>query len=59
MLELLIVLFLITLNAFFALSEMALMTSRKLRLKQMAEHSRGARKALALAEPRVRTGPRG
>lgn len=50
MLELLIVLALILLNAFFALSEMALMTSRKLRLKQMAETSRGARKALALAE---------
>ena len=50
MLELLIVLGLIVLNAFFALSEMALMTSRKLRLKQMAETSRGARMALALAE---------
>lgn len=50
MLELLIVLFLIVLNAFFALSEMALMTSRKLRLKQMAQTSRGARTALSLAE---------
>ncbi len=50
MLELSIVLALILLNAFFALSEMALMTSRKLRLKQMGETSRGARKALALAE---------
>ncbi len=50
MLELLIVVALILLNAFFALSEMALMTSRKIRLKQMGEHSRGARKALALAE---------
>ncbi|HEY5805318.1 MAG TPA: hemolysin family protein [Lysobacter sp.] len=54
MLELLTVIFLIILNAFFALSEMALMTSRKLRLKQMAEDtahpSRGARVALALAE---------
>jgi putative hemolysin len=50
LLELLIVVALIALNAFFALSEMALMTSRKLRLKQMAEHSRGARKALVLAE---------
>lgn len=49
-LELSIVLFLIILNAFFAMSEMALMTSRKIRLKQMAEHSRGARKALDLAE---------
>jgi putative hemolysin len=49
-LELLIVAFLIVLNAFFALSEMALMTSRKLKLKQMAQESRGARTALALAE---------
>ncbi|MGN7919348.1 MULTISPECIES: hemolysin family protein [Lysobacter] len=54
MLELLIVMALIVLNAFFAMSEMALMTSRKLRLKQMAEDpahpSRGARVALQLAE---------
>jgi magnesium and cobalt exporter, CNNM family len=50
MLELLIVIGLIILNGFFALSEMALMTSRKLRLKQMAQESRGARVALALAE---------
>ena len=50
MLELLIVLLLVVLNAFFALSEMSLMTSRKLRLRQLAETSRGARKALALAE---------
>ncbi|HEY5971651.1 MAG TPA: hemolysin family protein [Pseudoxanthomonas sp.] len=50
MLELLIVAALIVLNAFFALSEMALMTSRKHRLKQMALESRGARVALALAE---------
>jgi putative hemolysin len=49
-LELLVVIALIFVNAFFALSEMALMTSRKLKLKQMAETSRGARKALALAE---------
>lgn len=50
MLELAVVFLLILLNGFFALSEMALMTSRKLRLKQLAETSRGARKALALAE---------
>lgn len=50
MLELLIVLVLVVINAFFAMSEMALMTSRKLRLRQMAETSRGARKALELAE---------
>ena len=54
MAEVLVVAALIVLNAFFAISEMALMTSRKLRLKQLAEDpdtpSRGARKALALAE---------
>ncbi len=50
MLELSVVIVLILVNGFFALSEMALMTSRKLKLKQMGEHSRGARKALALAE---------
>lgn len=54
MTELLVVIALIILNAFFAMSEMALMTSRKLRLKQLAEDSanpsRGARAALALAE---------
>ncbi|MCF7222721.1 hemolysin family protein [Marilutibacter chinensis] len=54
MLELTIVLALIALNGFFAMSEMALVTSRKLRLKQMAETpgrgQRGARVALALAE---------
>ncbi|MEO6104476.1 MAG: hemolysin family protein [Pseudoxanthomonas sp.] len=50
MLELLIVAALIVLNAFFAMSEMALMTSRKSRLRQMAQESRGARTALALAE---------
>ena len=48
MLELSIVIALILLNGFFALSEMALMTSRKIRLKQMGEHSLGARKALAI-----------
>ena len=50
MVELLVVLFLILLNAFFALSEMSVVTSRKARLKQRAEDSRGARKALELAE---------
>ena len=49
-LELFIVAALVVLNAFFALSEMALMTSRKSRLRQLSEHSRGARVALALAE---------
>lgn len=50
MLELAIVAALILLNGFFAMSEMALVTSRKMRLKQMGEHSKGARRALALAE---------
>ena len=54
MVELFVVVALILLNGFFALSEMSVMTSRKLRLKQMAEDpsrpSRGAGKALALAE---------
>ena len=49
MLQLLIVALLIVCNGFFALSEMAVLTSRKSRLKQMAQHSAGARKALALA----------
>ena len=49
MLKFLIVLFLIILNAFFAMSEMAVMTSRKSRLKQMAATSKGAAKALVLA----------
>lgn len=50
MLEFLIVLVLIACNAFFALSEMSVVTSRKPRLKQRASSSAGARKALELAE---------
>lgn len=50
MLELLIVLALILVNGFFALSEMSVVTSRKARLKQQAGESRGAREALQLAE---------
>lgn len=50
MLDLLIVLVIVLFNGFFAMSEMAVLTSRKSRLKQMAVHSRGARKALYLAE---------
>jgi putative hemolysin len=50
MLALIVVLILIGLNAFFALSEMAVVTSRKPRLKQLVGTSRGARKALELAE---------
>ncbi|KAB7769416.1 hemolysin family protein [Xanthomonas maliensis] len=50
MVEFLIVIALIVLNGFFAMSEMSLMTSRKSRLKQMAQSSARAGKALALAE---------
>jgi putative hemolysin len=49
-LDLLIIFGLILLNGFFAMSEMAVVTSRKSRLRQMAQHHRGARLALALAE---------
>jgi putative hemolysin len=49
-LQLLVVFFLILCNAFFAMSEMAVLTSRKSRLRQLAERSRRARKALHLAE---------
>ncbi len=49
-LELAVVLLLIVLNGFFAMSEMSVMTSRKPRLKQMAQDSARARKALELAE---------
>lgn len=50
MLELAIVFLLVLLNGFFALSEMAVVTSRKSRLKQMAETSKRAKIALALSE---------
>ena len=50
MLELFIVLVLIACNAFFALSEMSVVTSRKGRLKQLATSQRGARRALELAQ---------
>jgi len=50
MLALIVVLVLIAFNAFFALSEMAVVTSRKPRLKQLGSTSRSARKALELAE---------
>jgi len=49
-LEIIIVLALIALNGFFALSEMSLMTSRKPRLRQLAQTSRSSAKALDLAE---------
>ena len=50
MFELLIVLALILLNGFFAMSEMSVMTSRKSRLKQMAATSKRAQRALELSE---------
>ncbi|KAF1721113.1 hemolysin family protein [Pseudoxanthomonas wuyuanensis] len=50
MLELLLVLALILLNGFFAMSEMSVMTARKSRLRQMAQTSLRARRALELAE---------
>lgn len=50
-LELAAVLFLILLNAFFAMSELAVVSARKIRLQQMAEEGRrGASTALALQE---------
>ncbi|MEP6940747.1 MAG: hemolysin family protein [Rudaea sp.] len=48
--EVALVVFLAVLNGFFALSEMALMTSRKLRLKQLARSSRRAQIALDLTQ---------
>ncbi len=48
--EILVVFLLIILNGFFALSEMAVMTSRKSRLRQKALTDRRAQTALELAE---------
>src|SRR5579864_8595731 len=48
--EVALVVFLAVLNGFFALSEMALMTSRKLRLKKLAQTSRRAQIALDLIQ---------
>ncbi len=50
MLELLLVLALILLNGFFAMSEMSVMTARKSRLRQMAQTSLRAKRALELSE---------
>jgi putative hemolysin len=51
LLELAVALFLIALNGLFALSELAIISARRARLKTMAEAGRpGARAALALAE---------
>src|SRR5215204_6517618 len=50
-LELAIVLGLVLLNGFFAMAEMAIVSSRRIRLQQMAEHgSHGATVALTLAD---------
>jgi putative hemolysin len=49
--ELFVVLFLILLNGFFAMSELAIVSARRVRLEQMAKAGdRGAEKALRLAE---------
>jgi putative hemolysin len=45
-----IVVLLVLFNGFFAMSEMAVMTSRRSRLRQMAQRSRRSAKALELAE---------
>ena len=50
MFELIIVLALILVNGFFAMSEMSVMTSRKSRLKQQAATSKRAQRALELSE---------
>lgn len=50
MIEFVLIVVLTLANGFFAMSEMAVMTSRRGRLKQLARNSRGARKALELAE---------
>lgn len=50
-LELAVVVGLIVLNGLFAMAEMAIVSSRRIRLQQMAENgSRGAARALALSE---------
>ncbi len=49
--ELVIVFFLILLNGFFAMAEIAIVSARRARLRQLAEDGhKGARKALELAE---------
>ncbi len=50
MIELFLVMALILLNGFFAMSEMSVMTSRKSRLRQMAQTSVRAKRALELSE---------
>ncbi|MBS0439332.1 MAG: DUF21 domain-containing protein, partial [Proteobacteria bacterium] len=48
--EIALVVLLSLLNGFFTLGEMALMTSRKARLKQLARDSRRAQTALAMTQ---------
>ena len=50
MTELLIVLVLVLLNGFFAMSEMAMVTARRAKLLEMGKRSRGARVAVKLSE---------
>ena len=50
MIELAIVVFLVLVNGFFAMSEMAVVTARRSRLRQLAGSSRGAQRALELSE---------
>ena len=50
MTEFLIVLLLVLINGFFAMSEMAVVTSRRSRLKQLAADHRSARAAIELSE---------
>ncbi|HEX5515539.1 MAG TPA: CNNM domain-containing protein, partial [Gammaproteobacteria bacterium] len=51
LLKLLVILLLILLNGFFAMSELAVISSRKTRLQEMAEQGRhGAATALRLVE---------
>ena len=52
--DILLLLFLILLNGVFAMSEIAVVGSRRARLVQMAETSSGARRALALASEPTR-----
>lgn len=50
MIELLVIVMLVMLNGFFSMSEMAVITSRKPRLRQMAKTSKAAARVLTLAE---------
>jgi putative hemolysin len=53
--QILVIVLLILLNAFFAMSEMAVVSSRRARLEQMAEEgNRGARAALSLVDEPTR-----